>query len=72
MGVTHKQMSELVNMVLKDIPRPPIQDMLSIHCKTAEETQLIVRFIKKHYTSDEVLEAFDQHLEKIKYFFGGK
>lgn len=72
MGITNKQMQELVSMVLKDMPRPPIQDMLGIHCKTAEETQLIARFIKKHYTSDEVLEASDQRLKMIEYLFGGK
>lgn len=70
MGITNKHLAELLAVVCKDIPRLPIQDVLSITCKTEAEVELITRFIKKHYTNDEVLKASNDHLKMVKRVLG--
>lgn len=68
MAITHKQLQELIDVTLKDLPVMPLEVLLLADCETDKETEIMIQFITEHYTSDEILKVFSDRLKWFKKF----
>lgn len=69
MGVTQTQLKELIDITLQDLPKVPIEDLLCGVCETKEEVDILINFIKEHYTEEEVLAGLEAYLQRCKWMF---
>jgi len=65
--ITDQNINELVSITMKDMPLPPIEDMLSIPCDNDFDINCVAEFIHKHYSIKDVLRGLDAHLEHCKF-----
>jgi len=73
--ITDQDINELISITMKDMPLPPIEDMLSIPCDDNFDVDCVVEFIHKHYSAEDISKGLDAHLEHCKFItklFGGK
>jgi len=72
--ITNQNINELMSITMKDLPLPPIEDMLSIPCDSDFDIDCIAGFIHKHYSAEDILKGLDAHIEHCKFvvrLFGG-
>ena len=67
-GISESQLNELISITLVDMPMPSVADLLCAGGEWAEwEVAIIVEFIKKRYTKDEILAGVDEYLKRCKF-----
>jgi hypothetical protein len=56
-GITREDVDKLVDLTLKDMPKMPLSLLLSAvsGCKSDEEVVIMIVFMTKQYTVDEIL-----------------
>ena len=63
MSVTTQDLKELAKTTLKDLPMPSARQMIDAFAATEnkKERRLLVKFIAKNYTPNEILEAVNMN-----------
>lgn len=74
--VTKDEAFDIINTTLQSFSWPPAADMLTYFCvESKEDAEACARFMKEHYTSDEILAGIDEHLKQLEWYtklFGSK
>jgi len=65
--ITESQLNEFISTTMKNMPLPPIEDILSIPCESDFDTNCIVEFIHKYYSTEDVLKGLNAHLKHCKF-----
>lgn len=69
MGITTKQINELVKITTENMPLPSVLTLLSAtNIEMSEwETNSVIDFIGTNYTVDEILKGIDEHIEQCNF-----
>ena len=73
MAVTKNDLEEIIKVTMKDCPLPSVVSLL--HCATEEDIDIIVAFIKEHYTEEQIKKGAKEYLKHIEFMqqlYGGK
>jgi len=66
--VIKNEMFDIINTTLQDFPWPSAADMLTSFCIESEGDAIVcAKFMKEHYTSEEILAGIDEHLKQLKW-----
>lgn len=56
-GITTKQLCELIEVMMINMPLPSLEILLTSPCDSDEEIKLLTKFIVKHYNKDDIIAA---------------
>lgn len=66
MGITIKQAKELAKSMLRNLPRPAIENLIGCGVSDPDEVGYVVDYIKNHYSVKEVLDALDGRFRRFR------
>jgi len=67
-GISSSQLNDIINVTLVDLPMPTVVDLLCAGGEWSEwEVDLVVKFIKDHYTKDEILAGIHEFLRRCEF-----
>ena len=74
MGITYKELTNLIKLTMIDCPLPSVVDMLCVIGPDDDETVTMLDFIKSHYTREQIKAGIDEYLKRVDFMqtlFGG-
>lgn len=72
MSITKTQLKELADVMLKELPRPPLASLINCGADDPAEIDCMAKYVRNNYSTKEVLAAFDKELKTFKHIFGDK
>lgn len=70
MGISETQLNDIISTTLANMPKPTVADLLCAGGEWADwEVELVIGFIKDHYTKEEILAGMEEYLRRCKFVF---